>query len=65
VRLDGQDVRPEALEERRKRLSKLLSRSNKAMRAPMIGLDFVPERSIPVCIAGAAKAARSRTSLAI
>jgi bifunctional non-homologous end joining protein LigD len=32
MELDGQDVRPEALEERRKRLSKLLSRSNKAMR---------------------------------
>jgi bifunctional non-homologous end joining protein LigD len=30
--LNGQDMRPEALEERRKRLSKLLSRSNKAMR---------------------------------
>ena len=29
---DGQDVRPEPLEERRKRLAKLLSRSNKAMR---------------------------------
>ena len=29
---DGQDVRPEPLEERRKRLSKLLSRSNKTMR---------------------------------
>jgi bifunctional non-homologous end joining protein LigD len=29
---DGQDVRPEPLEERRKRLGKLLSRSNKAMR---------------------------------
>jgi bifunctional non-homologous end joining protein LigD len=30
---DGQDVRPEPLEERRKRLAKLLSRSNKALRA--------------------------------
>jgi bifunctional non-homologous end joining protein LigD len=29
---DGQDMRPEPLEERRKRLAKLLSRSNKAMR---------------------------------
>src|SRR4051812_27628351 len=29
---DGQDVRPEPLEERRKRLTRLLSRSNKAMR---------------------------------
>jgi bifunctional non-homologous end joining protein LigD len=28
----GQDVRPEPLEERRKRLAKLLSRSNKALR---------------------------------
>src|SRR3954454_5467196 len=32
MEVDGQDVRPEALEERRKRLGKLLSRSNKAMR---------------------------------
>jgi bifunctional non-homologous end joining protein LigD len=32
MELDGQDVRPEPLEERRKRLRKLLSRSNKAMR---------------------------------
>jgi bifunctional non-homologous end joining protein LigD len=32
MELDGQDMRHEALEERRKRLSKLLSRSNKAMR---------------------------------
>jgi bifunctional non-homologous end joining protein LigD len=32
MELDGQDVRPEVLEERRKRLSKLLSRSNKALR---------------------------------
>jgi ATP-dependent DNA ligase len=31
-RLDGQDVRSEPLEGRRKRLSKLLSRKNKAMR---------------------------------
>jgi ATP-dependent DNA ligase len=29
---DGRDVRPEPLEERRTRLAKLLSRSNKAMR---------------------------------
>jgi bifunctional non-homologous end joining protein LigD len=29
---DGQDVRPEPLEQRRKRLARLLSRSNKAMR---------------------------------
>jgi len=29
---DGQDLRPELLEERRKRLAKLLSRSNKALR---------------------------------
>src|SRR3954453_8120147 len=29
---DGQDLRPEPLEERRKRLAKLLSRSNKALR---------------------------------
>jgi bifunctional non-homologous end joining protein LigD len=29
---DGQDVGPEPLEERRKRLAKLLSRSNKALR---------------------------------
>ena len=32
MEVDGQDVRPEPLEERRKRLSKLLSRSNKPMR---------------------------------
>src|SRR4051812_1487645 len=32
MELDGQDVRPEPLEERRKRLARLLSRSNKAMR---------------------------------
>src|SRR3954454_20116142 len=32
MELDGQDMRPEALEERRKRLSKLLSRTNKVMR---------------------------------
>ena len=32
MEVDGQDVRPEPLEERRKRLAKLLSRSNKAMR---------------------------------
>src|SRR5947209_3644698 len=32
MQLDGQDLRPEALEERRKRLARLLSRSNKAMR---------------------------------
>ena len=32
IEVAGQDVRPEALEERRKRLAKLLSRSNKAMR---------------------------------
>ena len=32
MEVDGQDVRPEPLEERRKRLSKLLSRKNKAMR---------------------------------
>src|SRR4051812_46343417 len=31
MELDGQDIRPEALEERRKRLSKLLSRTNRAM----------------------------------
>jgi hypothetical protein len=30
--VNGQDVRPEALEERRKRLARLLSRSNKTMR---------------------------------
>ena len=30
--VDGRDVRPEPLEERRKRLAKLLSRSNKALR---------------------------------
>ena len=29
---DGQDLRPEPLEERRKRSAKLLSRSNKALR---------------------------------
>jgi bifunctional non-homologous end joining protein LigD len=29
---DGQDLRPEPLQERRKRLAKLLSRSNKALR---------------------------------
>ena len=29
---NGQDMRPEPLEERRKRLAKLLSRSNKALR---------------------------------
>ena len=32
MEVDGQDVRPEPLEERRKRLAKLPSRSNKAMR---------------------------------
>jgi bifunctional non-homologous end joining protein LigD len=32
MEVDGKDVRPEPLEERRKRLSKLLSRRNKAMR---------------------------------
>ena len=32
MELDGQDVRPEPLDERRKRLAKLLSRRNKAMR---------------------------------
>jgi ATP-dependent DNA ligase len=32
MEVNGQDVRPEPLEERRKRLSKLLSRSNKTMR---------------------------------
>ena len=32
MEVDGQDVRPEPLEERRKRLAKLLSRSNKALR---------------------------------
>jgi bifunctional non-homologous end joining protein LigD len=32
MEVDGKDVRPEPLEERRKRLNKLLSRSNKAMR---------------------------------
>jgi bifunctional non-homologous end joining protein LigD len=32
MELDGQDVRPEPLEERRKRLAKLLSRRNKAVR---------------------------------
>jgi bifunctional non-homologous end joining protein LigD len=32
MEIDGHDVRPEPLEERRKRLSKLLSRKTKAMR---------------------------------
>jgi|tagenome__1003787_1003787.scaffolds.fasta_scaffold20639999_1 bifunctional non-homologous end joining protein LigD len=32
MEIDGQDVRPEPLEERRKRLAKLLSRKTKAMR---------------------------------
>ena len=32
MEVDGQDVRPEPLEERRKRLAKLLSRKTKAMR---------------------------------
>jgi ATP-dependent DNA ligase len=32
IEADGQDVRPEPLEERRKRLAKLLSRKTKAMR---------------------------------
>ena len=32
MEMDGQDVRPEPLEERRKRLAKLLSRSNKGLR---------------------------------
>ena len=32
MEMDGQDVRPEPLEERRKRVAKLLSRSNKALR---------------------------------
>ena len=48
--LDGQDVRPEPLEERRKRLARLLSRSNKAMRqgiqlseaTPATGRHFSP-----------------------
>jgi hypothetical protein len=31
---DGQDVRPEPLEERRKRIAKLLSRKTKATRSP-------------------------------
>jgi bifunctional non-homologous end joining protein LigD len=32
MEVDGADMRPEPLEERRKRLARLLSRSNKAMR---------------------------------
>ena len=32
MEVDGEDMRPEPLEERRKRLARLLSRSNKAMR---------------------------------
>jgi bifunctional non-homologous end joining protein LigD len=32
MEIDGQDVRPEALEERRNRLARLLSRKNKAIR---------------------------------
>src|SRR3954471_25005478 len=32
IEADGQDLRPEPLEERRKRLAKLLSRRNKAIR---------------------------------
>ena len=32
MEMDGQDIRPEPLEERRKRLTKLLSRKTKAMR---------------------------------
>jgi bifunctional non-homologous end joining protein LigD len=32
MEMDGQDIRPEPLEERRKRLMKLLSRKTKAMR---------------------------------
>ena len=32
MEVDGQDMRPAAFEERRKRLSKLLARSNKALR---------------------------------
>jgi bifunctional non-homologous end joining protein LigD len=32
MEVDGQDIRPEPLEERRKRLAKLLSRKTKAMR---------------------------------
>ena len=32
MEVDGQDVRPEPLEQRRKRLAKLLSRKTKAMR---------------------------------
>ena len=32
MEMDGEDMRPEPLEERRKRLARLLSRSNKAMR---------------------------------
>jgi len=32
MEVDGQDVRPEPLEERRKRLARLLARSNKALR---------------------------------
>ena len=32
MEVDGQDMRPEPLEERRKRLTKLLSRKTKAMR---------------------------------
>jgi len=32
MEVDGQDVRPQPLEERRNRLARLLSRSNKALR---------------------------------
>jgi bifunctional non-homologous end joining protein LigD len=37
MKADGQDVRPKPLEERRKRLAKLLSRKTKAMRG---GIQF-------------------------
>jgi ATP-dependent DNA ligase len=44
---NGQDVRPEPLEERRKRLSKLLSRKIKAMRDGIQLVRRPPETGLP------------------
>ena len=54
---DGQDVRPEALEERRKRLARLLSRSSKALR---YGIQLserspVTGRHLPSCVLDGAR----------
>jgi SAM-dependent methyltransferase len=52
IELDGQDMRPDPLEERRKRLSKLLSRSNKAMRLlpkqPLASLARLATSLLPI-----------------